>query len=134
LNYNNATETEKVEARSCVQRLIEKNKKIRELEANMAGSHEQESVFGRVIKEKDVLFNIVMMIIVWTSSSFTFYLFNFLIKYMPGEVYFNSIVAGLSAAALIFQGQLGKTFWGAKGGMMISFCITFVSSVCLCFF
>ena len=57
---------------------------------------------GRVFKEKEVLFNIIMMIIVWTSSSFTFYLFNFLIKYMPGEIYFNSIVAGLSAAALIF--------------------------------
>ncbi len=57
---------------------------------------------AKVLKEKDVLFNVVMMIIVWTSSSFTFYLFNFLIKYMPGEIYFNSVVAGLSAAALMF--------------------------------
>jgi len=47
------------------------------------------------------MFNICMMIIVWTSSSFTFYLFNFLIKYMPGDIYFNSIVSGFSAGALI---------------------------------
>ena len=85
-----------------VTRLIEKNRRCRELEAkhNMNAA-KSEGVMSKVIRDKNVMFNIVMMIVVWTSSSFTFYLFNFLIKYMPGDIYFNSIVSGFSAGALI---------------------------------
>lgn len=87
---------------SKVSRLIEKNRRCREIEAkHNINSTKAEGVFSKVMKDKNVLFNIVMMIIVWTSSSFTFYLFNFLIKYMPGDIYFNSIVSGFSAGALI---------------------------------
>ncbi len=51
--------------------------------------------------EKNLLHNISLMIMVWVSSSFTFYLLNFMIKYMPGDIYFNSIVSGLSAGAML---------------------------------
>ena len=74
-----------------------------------------------------------MMIIVWVSSSFTFYLLNFLIKYMPGDIYFNSIISGLSAASLLFQSTLQAKL-GIKGGMMAFFSATALASVALCFF
>jgi len=91
-----------------VTRLIEKNRRCRELEAkHNISSAKTEGVVSKVMKDKNVLFNIIMMIVVWTSSSFTFYLFNFLIKYMPGDIYFNSIVSGFSAGALIIQAKLG---------------------------
>lgn len=61
-------------------------------------------MISRVVKDKAVLKNILMMILVWTSASFTFYLFNFLIKYMPGDLYYNSVVSGLAAAAMLTQG------------------------------
>lgn len=74
-----------------------------------------------------------MMVIVWVSSSFTFYLFNFFIKYMPGDIYFNSIVSGLSAGAMLLQSLLQPRF-GAKGSMVLSFTLTTISSLLLCFF
>ena len=74
-----------------------------------------------------------MMIIVWVSSSFTFYLFNFLIKYMPGDIYFNSVVSGLSASAMLLQGFMTPIF-GTKGSMIVSFILTTVACVILCFF
>lgn len=55
-----------------------------------------------MVKDGNAFFNICMMVMVWVASSLTFYIFNFLIKYMPGDIYFNSIVSGFSAAALIF--------------------------------
>jgi len=51
--------------------------------------------------DKSVLHNIVVMIIVWVCTSLTFYMFNFFIKYMPGDIYFNSIVSSFSVGVLI---------------------------------
>ena len=55
-----------------------------------------------MVKDGNAFFNICMMVLVWVASSLTFFIFNFLIKYMPGDIYFNSMVSGFSAAALIF--------------------------------
>lgn len=73
------------------------------------------------------------MILVWVSSSFTFYLLNFLVKYMPGDIYINSVISGLSAFALLIEGTLQDKL-GMKGGMVVSFIVTVISTVVLCFF
>lgn len=73
------------------------------------------------------------MILSWISASFTFYLFNFMIKYMPGDIYFNSIVSGLSAGAMLTQGWISPKL-GPKGSMMFSFGLTTLASIMLCFF
>ena len=87
-----------------VDRLIEKNQKIRERQAMLNKGQEpvEEGVFSRLVKDGNALFNICMMVMVWVASSLTFFIFNFLIKYMPGDIYFNSMVSGFSAAGLIF--------------------------------
>lgn len=87
----------------------------------------------RIFSDHLLIVNLVMMIFVWFSSSFTFYLLNFLVKYMPGDIYFNSIISGLSAVVMLFEGQLQDRL-GTKGGMIASFFITVVSTVLLCFF
>lgn len=91
------------------------------------------SVFRKAIADMNLIINICMMIVVWVSSSFTFYLLNFLIKYMPGDIYFNSVVSGLSAASLLLQGTLQAKL-GVRGGMMASFTATALASIILCFF
>jgi hypothetical protein len=58
---------------------------------------------NRLIKDKSALYNIFIMIIVWVCTSLTFYMFNFFIKYMPGDIYFNSIVSSFAVGALMFQ-------------------------------
>jgi hypothetical protein len=74
-----------------------------------------------------------MMILVWVSAGFTFYLLNFLVKYMPGDIYFNSIISGLSCFAMLIEGLMHHKM-GTKGGMVVSFAVTCISTAMLCFF
>ena len=55
------------------------------------------------------------MIIAWTAASYTFFLLNFFIKHLPGDIYFNSIIAGLSCVGLLIEGQLQSKL-DIKGG------------------
>lgn len=87
----------------------------------------------RLVSDKLVIWNLMMMILVWVSASFTFYLLNFLVKYMPGDIYFNSIVSGLSCFAMLIEGWMQDKL-GVKGGMITSFVVTAIATVCLCFF
>ena len=86
-----------------------------------------------LMNDKLALRNLAMMIMVWVSSSFTFYLLNFLVKYMPGDIYFNSVVSGLSCCAMLLEGTLQNVL-GVRGGMLVSFVATVVSTIWLCFF
>lgn len=74
-----------------------------------------------------------MMIIVWIAASFIFFLLGFLVKYMPGDIYFNSVISGLSAIAMLLQGQISDKI-GVKGGIIWCYFVGFVSIVFLCFF
>ena len=94
---------------------------------------EEEGVMSRLIKDKSAMYNIIIMIIVWVCTSLTFYMFNFFIKYMPGDIYFNSIISGLSCFAMLIEGWLQDKL-GAKGGMITSYVITAIATLCLCLF
>ena len=87
----------------------------------------------RLFADSLLIRNLFMMILVWFSSSFTFYLLNFLVKYMPGDIYFNSVISGLSALAMLIEGNL-QDWLGIKGGVVLSFVVTVVSTVWLVFF
>jgi hypothetical protein len=50
--------------------------------------------------------NLIMMLLAWVAASYTFYLLNFFVKYMPGDIFYNSIISGLSAFALLIEGKL----------------------------
>jgi hypothetical protein len=67
---------------------------------------EQPSTMKRIMSDKIIIHNLLMMIIVWTADSFIFFLLGFLVKYMPGDIYFNSVISGLSAIAMLAQGKI----------------------------
>ena len=90
-------------------------------------------LFKKIFGDKLLIYNLALMIFVWVSASFSFYLLNFLVKYMPGDIYFNSIISGLSCAAMLIEGQMQDKL-GTKGGMVVSFILTCVSTVLLCLF
>ena len=69
----------------------------------------------KLTSEKNLIHNLLMMIMAWVAGSFSFYLLNFLIKYMPGDIYYNSMVSGLSAIALLIEGKLQQKL-DLKGG------------------
>lgn len=56
-----------------------------------------------------------------------------MIKYMPGDIYFNSIVSGLSAVAVLLTGKLQKII-NLKGGLIMSIGLVLVSCIILTFF
>ena len=60
----------------------------------------------KLTSEKNLIHNLSMMIMAWIAGSFSFYLLNFLIKYMPGDIYYNSIISGLSGISLLIEGKL----------------------------
>jgi hypothetical protein len=60
----------------------------------------------RIFGDMLLVHNLCMMILVWISASFTFYLLNFFVKYMPGDIYFNSVISGLSCFAMLIEGKL----------------------------
>lgn len=84
-------------------------------------------------EDKRILFNLVMMMLCWGSVSFSFFVLGFLIKYLPGDVYLNSIVSGFSAVAYLMSGPMKKKF-DVKWILFISFTLALMSSVTLFFF
>lgn len=86
-----------------------------------------------MVADKTLIFNLAMMNIVWIAGSFIFFLLGFLVKYMPGDVYFNSVISGMSAFAMLSQGFLEKKL-GVKQGMIASFVLCLVSCILLSIF
>lgn len=91
------------------------------------------SIMQKLRSEKNLIHNLTMMMLAWISGGFIFFLLNFLIKYMPGDIYFNSIVSGLSAVVLLVQGNLNAIL-DLKGGQAASFVLALGASISLCFF
>jgi Na+/melibiose symporter-like transporter len=56
--------------------------------------------------QKNLLFNLLMMFMCWSAMSFGINLLVFYTKYLPGEVYSNSMVIGLAALVFLTAGPL----------------------------
>jgi hypothetical protein len=57
---------------------------------------------------KIIVFNILMMFLVWSAMSFGINLLTFYTKYLPGDVFNNSMVIGLAALIYLMAGPLAK--------------------------
>lgn len=58
--------------------------------------------------KNQVLFNMGMMIFAWSCVSFSYFLLNFYIKYIPGNIYENQMVSGLACFAFLISGPISK--------------------------
>ena len=74
------------------------------------------------------------MVVVWTISSFNYYLINFQLKYINGNVFNNTLVSGLSEVpAVILAGYFYKKI-GLRYTLMGAFFISTFGSVLLLYF
>lgn len=64
----------------------------------------QPGLLKRMTADRTLIHNLAMMNIVWISASFIFFLLGFLVKYMPGDIYINSLISGLSAFIMLALG------------------------------
>ena len=65
------------------------------------------------------------MIVCWMSTSFTYYLVIFLVKYLPGNLYTNQVVSGFSVLGYLFVPFLALKY-DNRGIMVFGYVITLV--------
>ncbi|CDW87768.1 UNKNOWN [Stylonychia lemnae] len=55
-----------------------------------------QSLFQVLINTKDAVYNLVMINFGWITATFVFFLLDFFVKYLPGNIYVNQLVASMS--------------------------------------
>ncbi|CDW73543.1 organic cation [Stylonychia lemnae] len=54
------------------------------------------SLFDTLLDTKHAVYNLIMISVGWITSTFIFSLLDFFVKYLPGNIYVNQLVASLS--------------------------------------
>jgi hypothetical protein len=85
----------------------------------------------RIIREsKQTSVNLICMILVWVSASFCFFLINYQLKYLKGDIFVNSMVSSSSEmVAYGLSGALMKLL-GIKKNLAISYILAILGMVC----
>lgn len=74
------------------------------------------------------------MIYIWIASSFEFYLLCFLLKYLPGDIFHNTITTNASDIPVSLIAGITYQKFGIRISLLISFIISLLGSVSLIFF
>jgi len=83
---------------------------------------------------KTILLNLILMIVMWTASSFDYYFITFFLKYIPGNIYVNTSISSISEIiAYCFSGSLMKIL-GIKMSYLIAWVIATTGGILMiCF-
>merc|ERR1712151_1199910 len=95
---------------------------------------ESEKTLGFCSNRK-LLCMLVLFCVFWSASSFNYYVITFLLKYIPGNIYVNTVVSTTSeVVANMMSGYLMKTM-GIKSSMVVAFvCATTGGVLMICFY
>jgi hypothetical protein len=77
------------------------------IDAMQNAAKKQGQVVQLICKDKESFYNLGLMIICWVSTTFTYYLVIFLVKYLPGSLYMNQVVSGFSVFGYLLVPALG---------------------------
>ena len=77
------------------------------------------------------LTNLVAFVYLLSVASFGFYVINFYLKYIPGNVYVNTMVSSISQSASGYLSGVIVLKLGAQNGMCVSFGVCFLSCILL---
>ena len=50
----------------------------------------------KILEDKESMYNLSLMVVCWVSTTFTYFIVIFLVKYLPGNLYMNQVVSGFS--------------------------------------
>lgn len=82
-----------------------------------------------LFRNKRHLANVLVLLFLWIAASFDYFLINFQMKYIDGDIYVNTIVSSVSEViAYLISGALYSTL-GPKISFIGSFSIAIVGSV-----
>ena len=57
---------------------------------------EKVSFMKTLLTTKNGLFNLIMATLGWITATFVFFLMDFFVKYLPGDIYVNQLIASFS--------------------------------------
>jgi MFS transporter, OCT family, solute carrier family 22 (organic cation transporter), member 4/5 len=81
-----------------------------------------------MISDRKTFKNLMIMIINWSSCSFSYYLLSYYTKYFKGTIYSNTALLGLADILATFSMRIMQNFFETKTSFMISFSLVFVVS------
>lgn len=85
----------------------------------------QTGAFSDICKVRTYWINLILIMIIWISTCFGFYLINFNIKYLKGNVFYNYFLSSFSQViSIIVSGLMFK-----KLGVKVAQCTNFTVSV-----
>jgi len=86
-----------------------------------------------LVKNKRHLQNLLILMFLWIVSAFDYYLINFQLKYIDGDIYTNTIISSVSeVTAYLVSGALYDRI-GPKVSFIGSFALAVVGSILLIF-
>jgi len=92
---------------------------------------QEKSKWQIIKKSKSTLVNLLCMIMVWVSASFCYYLIQYQLKYIKGDLYINGLVSSFSeVCAYTLSGILMKAL-GIKNILVLSYALAITGMMSL---
>lgn len=84
-----------------------------------------------MIKIRKHFINLCILVVVWTASAFNYYLINFKLKSINGDVFINTTVASASEIVAYIVGGIAYQKVGIHLTLIVSFAISCVGAITL---
>ncbi|CAI2363809.1 unnamed protein product [Moneuplotes crassus] len=81
-----------------------------------------------MIKDKQTFRNLMIMMMNWSTCSFSFYLLSYYTKYFKGNIYSNTALLGLADIFATISMRGLQYYMPTKIGFVVSYCVVFVIS------
>jgi len=92
--------------------------------------HAENQFFKFFIKQENFL-NLVIYAYLYCAASFNYYLITFYLKYLPGNIFQNIMVASIAeCTASLAIGQVVRTL-GPKNAFKVTYCLFTIAAICL---
>lgn len=92
---------------------------------------DEEKKFRGFLRSCLNLTNLFAFVYLFSTASFDYYLINFYLKYIPGNVFVNTIVSSISSGVSGFVSGYIVLKLGSQNGMCAVFALCFLSSIVL---
>jgi len=101
------------------------------LKLGSAPKSDKETSFKSFLSVCLNLTNLIAFVYLFSAASFDFYLINFYLKYVPGNVFVNTIVSSASSCISGYISGFIVLKLGSQNGMSVTFSLCFLSSILL---
>lgn len=103
-----------------------------DLQLQLSESKAEDS-FSKFLESCLNLANVLIFVYLFCAASFNYYLINFYLKYIPGDIFINSIVASLAETTAHWLSGFISIKFGPANGMCASFCLAGCAGAALWF-